>query len=177
MNGWFLDPINGPEVAYIGFWLNVAGLVCTLIAFYLTYLQARKAATSAERARHAVEQFKFRTTLHDAARDLSEAAYALDITRRHLNNGSWRDAVDSYEDGRRAIIRVDIALPDLPQDRRDALTKMSDQMRLFCEKVDAAAAGKGQYPDQVKALAVIRKNYELLASLQRHLDEGVSHAD
>lgn len=150
------------------------GLLLTLTGLYFTFRQAKKAATAADAATEAVREFRFRVNFQDASRDISEAAYALDTTRRHLNNGAWRDAVDSYEDARRAIIRIDIALPNLAPEHQNAIRRASEQMRRFCDKIDAAMAGKAEFPDPAKAQAVIRRNYELLALIQRTLEESVS---
>jgi hypothetical protein len=164
---WLLDPSHGPTVALISLSVGVVGIVLTLGGLYFTFRQAKKAAD-------AVRDFRLRVSRQDASRDMSEAAYALDTTRRHLNNGAWKDAVDSYEDARRAFIRIDVAAITMPEEHREAIRRSADQMGRFCNKVDTALSNKGSYPDTAKAKAVIRKNYELLAVIQRVLEESVS---
>lgn len=170
---WLLDPANAPFLALISFVIGALGTAATLCGLYLTFLQAKKAVSAADQATDAVKKFKFQVNRHDASRDISQATYALDATGRHLDNGAWRDVVDSYEDARRAIIRLDLAKLDLSDPQREALKRMAAQMSQFCNKVDAARSGKGAYPDPSKAKIVIRRNYELLASVQRALQEGV----
>lgn len=179
-NSWFLDPHNAPKVAYLGLWMGLIALAATISGLYLTYRQARAAkenseaaTTAAEAARGAVENFKFRVAQYDISRDLSEAQYALDTTRRHLTKGAWSDAGDSYEDARRAVIRIDLSCEGLSEKDREQLQKAARQMADFCKKIDAASAQKGDYPDETKALAVIRKNYELLAGIQKRILEAV----
>lgn len=163
-----------PSGVLTGLLLSILGTILTLIGLYLTYRKARLAASAADAATGAVASFKFRSLQHDTSRDVSEAAYALDTTRRHLNNSAWRDAIDSYEDARRAIVRMRMATTVIPEELRESLRKSSEQIRKFCEKVDAALADKGDFPDSEKAKAVIRKNYELLTSVQQMLHEGLS---
>lgn len=170
---WLFIPENAPAVGAISLLLSVLGTVLTLIGLYITFRQARKAASSAEVATSAVRDFKFRVSHQDASRDISEASYALDTTRRHLSNTAWRDAVDSYEDARRAFIRMLMVLPNLPEEVKSRITSSVDQMAKFCDKVDAALSNKGPYPDPSKAKIVIRRNYELLASVQKVLEESL----
>jgi len=158
----------------LGLLLSVFGTCLTLCGLFLTYRQAKAAASAAETANVAVGNFKFRVSQHDISRDVSEATYALDTTRRHLNNDAWKDAIDSYEDARRAIVRMMMAKDILSDDLKEGLRRASEQMRKFCDKVDAALAGKGGFPDSEKAKAVIRKNYELLTLVQNGLNEGLT---
>jgi hypothetical protein len=122
---WLLDPVNAPLLTLISFLIGALGTAATLYGLYLTFLQAKKAVSAADQATDAVEKFKFQVNRHDASRDISQATYALDVTGRHLDNSAWRDVVDSYEDARRAIIRLDIAKLNLSDEQREALKKMA----------------------------------------------------
>ena len=95
---WLFDPQRSAEVGAYGFLLSVFGTVLTLVGLWATYRQAAKAKSSAKEAEAAVKEFKFRADRYDAHRDLSQATYALEMTKRHLNNDAWRDAAETYED-------------------------------------------------------------------------------
>jgi hypothetical protein len=49
---------------------------------------------------------------------------------------------------------------------------MAAQMGSFCDRVDAALSDKGTLPDPSKIKAVIRRNYEILTNILRHIEEG-----
>jgi len=169
---WLFDSARSAEVSGYGLLLSIIGTLLTLIGLYATYRQAAKAKASAKDAESAVRDFKFRADRYDAHRDLSQATYALEMTKRHLNNDAWRDAADTYEDARQAIIRMHHAAPDLVPAEKSALTKMTGHMASFCNAVETALAGKGAYPDKFKVSATIRRNYEVIVSVQRSLQHG-----
>jgi hypothetical protein len=98
---WLFAPTNSPQVGGVGLLLSVFGTILTLLGLYVTYRQAKKAKTTAQAAATAVAKFKFRADHYDAYRDLNHAAYAMETTRRHLDNDAWKDAVESYDDGLR----------------------------------------------------------------------------
>jgi hypothetical protein len=168
---WIFDPAQSAAVGGYGLILSFVGTLLTLFGLYATYRQARTARRSAEDAEAAVKDFRFRSDRYDSFRDLSQASYALEMTKRHLNNDAWRDASESYEDARRAIIRVRLSAPDLPDQSRKSLGQIASHMAAFCDAVDRAVADKGDYPDTFKVLATIRKNYETIAVIQRSLKE------
>lgn len=170
--GWLFDPARSTEVGAYSLLLSILGTLLTLFGLYATYRQAAKAKQSAKDAEAAVRDFKFKADRYDAHRDLSQATYALEMTKRHLNNDAWRDAADTYEDVRRAIIRMQHAVTDIGPSDKAALTKMTGHMASFCNAVEAAAANKAEYPDKFKVLATIRRNYEVIVSVQRSLKDG-----
>ncbi|NTS63638.1 hypothetical protein HRV97_00515 [Sphingomonas sp. HHU CXW] len=169
---WLFDPANSAAVGAYGLILGIIGLPLTLWGLYITFKQARLATTSADLAINAVKEFKARVSEQDTSRDISEALYALDITKRHIGNNAWRDALDSYEDARRAFIRINLANVPLANQSRIDLQKAINQMNAFCDKVEAALSGKSDYPETVKVSAIIRRNYELLLTVQNGLTEG-----
>jgi hypothetical protein len=171
---WLFSPAYAAQVGGISFLLGALGTVLTLWGLFLTYRQAKRARTEAAAATQAVSDFRFRLDHYDASRDLAQAAYAMEITRRHLNNDAWKDAVDSYEEARRAIIRVGLTSVELPDEHRRRLGLVASHMQTFCNAVDAARAGKGVFPDKTKVFTTIRRHYGAIVSLQRHLEERVS---
>ncbi|WP_373475953.1 hypothetical protein [Sphingorhabdus sp.] len=172
MLDWIFDTGNTASVGALSFLIGIFGTGLTLVGLFYTFREARRAVSAADHAQIAVENFKLRVTQHDAGRDVAEASYALDITRRHLNNGSWNDASDSYEDARRAIIRMTMSIPSLPDVQKEKLRKMAEQIQRLCNKIDAAQSGKGEYPDVAKAKTVIRSNYEVLAAIKKYIEEA-----
>ena len=171
---WLFDPAHAVEVAAYGFLLAVFGSLVTLMGRGATYWQARDAKRSAKDAQKAVQEFKFRSDRYYAFRDLSQASYALEMTKRHLNNDAWRDAAESYDDARQAIIRMQLAAPEIMPGDGKSLSRMTSHMASFCNAVDAALADKGDFPDKFKVMATMRRNYETIVTLQRSLQEGVN---
>lgn len=169
---WIFDPAHSVQVGASSLLISLFGTILTLIGLYATYRQAAKAKASAKDAQSAVREFKFRADRYDAHRDLSQATYALEMTKRHLNNEAWLDAAETYEDARQAIIRMQHAVPELAQADRSALGRMATHMANFCNTVETALADKGDYPDKFKVLATIRRNYEVIVSVQRSLQDG-----
>lgn len=164
---WILDPANATFIAALGLILSLLGTAATLLGLYLTYKQARQAASSAETARQAVIEFRARSDGYDAASDLAQVSYALDATRAQVGQGAWREAVESYESARNAAVRIRTSAPNLDESDRAALLKMARQMAHFCKTVDAATAGKGDFPDETKIRATIRKHQDLITQLKR----------
>jgi hypothetical protein len=169
---WLVDPAHSAEVSGYSLLLGVVATVLTLLGLFATYRQAVQAKRSARDAETAVKECRFRASQYDAYRDLSQASYALEMTKRHLNNNGWRDASETYEDARQAIIRMQHAVEQLAPTDAAALSKMTGHMANFCNAVDAALSGKGNYPDKFKVLATIRRNYEVIVSVQRSLQDG-----
>lgn len=172
MLNWLIDANNSSVVGAISFVIGTVGTIFTILGLVFTFREAKRAVSAAAQAQAAVESFKFRVTQHDAGRDAAEASYALEITRRHLNNGSWIDASYSYEDARRAIIRITMSVQTLADSHRDDLRKMSEQIRKFCDKIDSAQAGTCSFPDIAKAKTVIRRYYETLEVIKKHIEEA-----
>lgn len=170
---WLLDPSNAPVVSLAGLVLSLLGFPPTIVGLYWTYKEAKAAVGAAEAASSAVENVKVKLAQYDAFKDLSLAAYAIKTANQHLDRAAWTNIVQSYEDAREAIIRIAISVPDLHSQQRLELNNMAEQMRRFCDKVDKAKLGKAQYPEVDKAKSVIRKNYGIVADVQRFLVERV----
>lgn len=171
---WVTDPANSALLGGWSFILAVGGTFLTLIGLWATFYQAREARRSARDAEQAVSDFKFRADRYDAFRDLSQASYAFEMTKRHLNNDAWRDAAESYEDARQAIIRMQLAAPEVAEAEAKRLKGMTTHMANFCDAVELGDSGKGVYPDKLKVLATIRRNYATIVTMQRALQEDRS---
>jgi hypothetical protein len=170
---WLFGVSNSAVVGAWSFLIGIAGFALTLAGLYLTYRQASQARTAAEAADDAVERFRFRASQYESFRDTSEAAYALDVTKRHLNNGAWTDAGQSYEDARRALVRVKNNASGLDAEAHQLLDTMIGQMVSFCNAVDGGLSGKKQLPDKSKALAAIRTNHDRLVIVQHTIHKGL----
>ena len=182
MFGWLFSSDNSATIGASGLLITTIGFALTAWALRLTYLQAReakKAADSAETAagaaKTAIGNFQFKLDRYAAYRDLSEAEFAMDACKHHLEDEpAWRHASDSYDAARRALIRI-CQFPDaLPADLADRLRQISDHMRQFCDKVDAANAKKGAYPDRSKVSSAIRDNYETLAAAKLYFEKDLA---
>lgn len=168
---WIFRPENSSLVGGASFVLTSVGILLTLIGVYATYRQASRARSAAEAADNAVRDFRFRAASYDGYRDVSEAAYALEVTRRHLNNDAWSDASDSYEDARRALVRIRNNLPSLDDEGSSMVDLMTDQMANFCKAVDRALSGKRSFPDKAKCLEAIRINYDRIVIIRHSISE------
>lgn len=154
----------------MGLLLSLFGFAATAYGLYRTYQQAKDANNAAEISAEELAKFKVRTQKADAYRDLSEAQYALEMTKKHLNNDAWSDAGDSYEDARRAIIRVKAALPTMDDGIAEALNNIELHGRKFCEQIDIGLAKKGELPDKAKTLAAIRESYGTMFTIQNSIE-------
>ena len=103
---WLFDPLNAASVGAWGLILGVFGTILTLVGLFATYRQAKKARSTSAAASAAVEQFQFRLQSYESSNDLSHASGALENTRRYLTNDLWKDASDTYDEARRAAVRL-----------------------------------------------------------------------
>ena len=170
---WLFDAQQSAVVGGVSLVLSAIGLILTLLGLYFTYRQASLARSAAEDADRAVENFRFRAAQYDSFRDLSEAAYALEVAKRHLTNDAWTDAGDSYEDARRALVRVRNNEHSLDAEAANLIDTMTSQMANFCSSVDRAKAGKRSFPDKSKCLQAIRKNYDRLTIVRHSVQKKV----
>lgn len=179
--GGLFDPANSGPVGGVSFLITIAGFALTALGLRLTYVQAREAKraadsaeTSADTATEAVTSFRFKLDHYSAYRDISDAEFAMEACKRHLQGEpAWSDASESYEIARRALIRSLQLKDELPQEVAEGLRKISDHIRSFCNRIDAAKAGKQSYPDAAKVTSAIRNNYEILASAKAFLEKDL----
>jgi hypothetical protein len=172
--GWFLNQDNAPAVGAIGLLFSAVGFPLTVWGLRLTFVQARKATDAASAATRAVATFKFRLERYSAYRDVSEAEFAMDACKRHLETESWKHASESYEVARKAMIRVQQTSINLPGDVKDQLRQITEHINSFCSRVDAAIAGKGNYPSSSKVASTIRTNYETLSAVKIMLEKEIA---
>lgn len=173
---WAISAEGAPIVGAISLALTSIGLPIAVVGLGLTYLQAKRATEAAANAKEAVDAFKVRVDRYSAYRDVGEATLAVDNTRKHIINKDWEGACDSYEVAFRAITRVRKSSADFSSSLTGELERMASHMRRFCDKVDAARAGKGDYPDATKVLSAIRLNHEILTEASVSL-ENEAHAN
>jgi hypothetical protein len=177
---WLVSADGAASLGIVGLMLGVLGFALTVWGLRLTYIQARDAKRSADKAidaadaaRAAVSNFRFKLDRYSAYRDISEAEFAMEACKRRLEAPNWKHAADSYDIARKAMIRVQHASVDLTEDLKGQMREMSEHMNLFCNKVDAALAGKGSYPNSSKVIAAIRSNYEILSLVKTNLEKGI----
>lgn len=171
MTGLF-SATNSGVVGGLSLVVSVVGLILTLLGLWLTYRQAEAAATSADASIRAVEDFKFRLGQYNAARDLTEALYAIDSTRSHLNNEMWKDASISYEDARRALIRLS-GVEEIRPLVNDRFETILSNMGGLCDQINAAVSGKAKLPNKSKSLTVMRENYDYILTIRTALERSV----
>ncbi|WP_342249341.1 hypothetical protein [Sphingomonas sp. OTU376] len=180
MWNWLISPAGSASLGLVGLALGILGFGLTVWGLRLTYLQAKdakrsadQATTAADAAKDAVQSFRFKLDRYSAYRDISEAEFAMDACKRHLEAESWRHASDSYDLARKAMIRVQHASLGLSEGMMDQIRQISEHTTSFCNKVDAALAGKGAFPNAVKVASTIRSNYETLSAIKIILEKDI----
>lgn len=180
MGVWLTSSAGSAVLGISGLLVGLFGFGLTAWGLRLTYLQAKEAkksadaaTTAADAAAAAVTAFKFKLDRYSAYRDVSEAEFAMDSCRRHLETESWKNASESYEIARKALIRLQHASLEIADETRDQLRQISEHIRSFCNKVDAALVGKGAYPNSAKVIAAIRSDYETLSAIKVKIEEGI----
>jgi len=171
---WPFQQTNQLTVAGVGFWLGLAGMALTLAGFAMTYWQLRKTRTAAQEAKLAVSEVKLRIAQYDAVHDLSEAEYALTMTSAHIGNGSWKDAISTYEDVMRASLRVKTFVSDkIDNDTNAEIDQMITRIGRFCKSVDLSIGGAGNLPNPANSRDIIRKQSALLTRVRHLLSKKV----
>jgi DNA-binding MurR/RpiR family transcriptional regulator len=171
---WLSSSSVTATIGLISLVLSLVGFPLTVIGLRLTYLQAQRAETAAEASSRAVREFKDQVDRQAASRDVSQAMYAIDVTRQHLRNDAWNDAATSYEDARRALVRLQEQRGYVQENQRERFAAMLDHMSAFCDAVDAYPTGKSKLPDKSKVFSAIRENYQILVSVRNALERGPS---
>jgi hypothetical protein len=169
---WLIDPKNAQTLTAWGFVIGVAGFAITLAGFALAYWRLSKLETASGAATTAVQNFKLRVTQYDAANDAAEARYAILSARRHLDNDAWRDVVESYEDARRAMLRIGPgALGDDPAILEE-IRKMNVHIDKLCTIIDRATNDPQKaYPDKTTTLKSIRKHQDTIYRVNQVLQQ------
>jgi hypothetical protein len=157
----------------IAFWATIGGLIVGVFGFWKTLQQIKLVKSATEAAEDAISNLKFKVARYDASRDLSQASYAVETAKRCLDNESWRDASDAYEDARKALVRVQLASGLICDSHKEILKEICTHMVSFSYDVDAAIFGKGEYPDKIKIKHIIRQNYENILIIQNSISEGM----
>jgi hypothetical protein len=162
--------------------VTLLGFALTAWALRLTYDQARQAKLSAESAENAadaaalaVRDVRFKLDRYSAYRDLSEAEFAMNACKQHLQGEpSWSNASDNYDIARRALIRVAQIPNAVPDAVRSDIRMIIEHISMFCDQVDAARYSKSRYPNPTTVSSAIRKNYETLAAAKAAIEKDIS---
>jgi hypothetical protein len=170
---WAISDAGAPVLGAISFLATITGLALALWGLRLTYLQAQRAEAAANSSKDAIDAFKVKVDQYSVYRDIGEALLAIDNTRRHLVNDSWADSCQSYEIALRAVIRVQQSTVEFEPKLKGQLEAVAKNMRRFCDRVDAALAQKGQYPNKAKVMSVMREHHEALAAAKSAIEREV----
>lgn len=154
------------------FWLTLLGFGATLAGLAFTYRQARDAATAAEEATGAVEQFKLRSKRQEASRDIASVVNGMEETARHLEVDAWRNAIASYDVVRRYLIRLQVN-DIIGDERKKPLHDLSTHIVAFCEAVELSETGDAPLPDKTQVGRFIRECYVDLAKIDAELSRDL----
>jgi hypothetical protein len=172
---WLTDPKNNQTVAGLSFILGAAGFAITLAGFALAYWRIRRLETAADAAAAAVRDFKLRIVQYDAANDASEARYALLSARRHLNNDGWRDVAESFEDGRRAILRMMPSFATIDPELHKDVEKFTSHASKVCLIIDKGLNDPSKpFPDKAGLNSSLRKHLDTIQRVQSILQQKAS---
>lgn len=170
---WATSEAGAPILGAISFLVTVVGLIVTFWGIRLTYVQAQMAKIAAQSSNEAIEAFKIKVDRYSVYRDIGEALLAIDNTKRHLVNEAWSDAGQSYEIALRAIVRVQQSSIELDSKLSNEIQLVANNLKRFCDRVDAAVAGKGTYPDRGKVMSVMRDHHETLTAVKSAIEREV----
>ncbi len=162
---------NSALVGGISLALSVIGTLITLLGLWLTFKAAERASAFARRTSEALVTLRDRISRHDAARELTQANYALSIARAHVANGAWIEISRRCEDAHQALQRINVELIRAGQPIN--VPKLEGLMRSLgklVDRIDAANAEKGDYPDQERLLQTLRRHAELLGVILRIIE-------
>lgn len=169
---WVFDPANAVQVSAWGLLLGLFGTLLTILGFGLTGWQLWRTANATEAAALAVAGIKSRVATYDAIFEVSRAVSALKETDRHLKRHSWVDAVESYGDGRHALVRLTELPSDLNAERLENLSNILSEVVIFSEKIEAALQKSKAPTDVSKMINSNRRFVETLARISIALEKG-----
>lgn len=170
---WLLATEQAPLIGFVSLCITIIGFGLTAWALFKTYEQAREAESAAEKARQAVSDVQIKIDSYSALRDVNEALLCMESCKRHLVHEAWPDASETYEAAHRAIVRLTQSDIDFGRALNLDLVRMGTHVKAFCDQVDAAKVGKGEYPDRAKVLIAIRENYKILYSANSVLEKSI----
>lgn len=169
---WLVAPANALTVSAIGLILGAVGFAITLGGFFLALRRIHKLETAAEAAQAAVEGFKLRVIQYDAANDAAEARYALQSTKRHLNNDGWRDVSDTYEDARRALARLLPSIIAQSDKLGSEVELVIIQIDKHCSNVERAVNDPSKkMPDKATLHGSLRRQLDVVHRVQQYLEQ------
>lgn len=171
---WPFMQENSLASAGWNFWVSIVSLALTVIGFWITFQQLRKTKTAATAAQLAATNVKNRLAEYDATHDVAEARYALGVSMDHVNNDAWENAVKSYEDVRRAILRLRAFIPDDDTETIAHADTMIKKIGRFCKVVELALDSNGSMPSKANVKSSMRKDFESIMKFERLLHGKVN---
>lgn len=170
---WPFRAENNLIVAGWGFWLAIIGLILTLVGFAITLLQLAKTKDAATAVGDEVDRIRRTLSRYDAAQETAKAAYALTTTRRYLENESWQDVADSYEDIRRGLVQTKVSGQITDADLLKQIDNASLYIEKLCARIEKALVRPPVIINVSKTKLMLRRHDELIANitlaLQRYM--------
>jgi hypothetical protein len=145
-----------------GYLLGLVGLNLSVAGFGVTFWQLSRTSSAARAAADAVEQLRDRLSRHDAAKEIAQANYALSIARSHVSPGSWQEVSRRCEDANQALMRIDLGGLIETHPEAKGILGIGKSLSRLVDTIDAALAGKGEYPEDTKIAPALRKNAQIL---------------
>ena len=166
---WIADPSRQAEVTAVAFLVSAGGTFLTLAGLTLTFYQVKKAAITAQRIEKEIDDFEFRRAKSDAVVELGAVKSSLESAMKLIKVDSWKDALYSYDEARKAVTSVILVADDLSIESRRKLKAIREHINLFCVEVETALADKGKYPDKVNLSNFNRTNFDDMTLIQSEL--------
>ena len=170
---WAFEQENAAAVAGWGFWLAIAGLVLTLVGFWITLKQLSKTKSATEAATDEVQRIRGSLDAYDATHEASRAQYALKTTRRYLNNKLWSEVLISYDDVRKSLMIIRATASDKTADHADRIDVAVKYIEKLCQRIEADMSKEISSINEVKTYAVIRQHEELLIDINIALQRSL----
>jgi hypothetical protein len=149
------------------------GLIVTLIGFGVTIVQLRRTKKVAEAIKSEAERIKLSLNTYDLAHGASRAQYALGTTRRHIRNGMWEDATETFEDFRRGLVALKANGAPLTDKQGSDIDAASKYILKLCLRIEQGAQRGNISIDVAKTLSIIRSHADLIDEISTAIHKGV----
>lgn len=155
-------------------WGNVAslaGLIASVVGLVLTYREAHKSKTAAEKAREAVADVKKRLSTLDAVAAIAEAILMMDEIKRLNREHAWNLLPDRCTILKRRLITIR-GFVDLTEEDQTALSSGIQHMGDIQNRVEKLLhMGKKKPPDVPRLNRIISVQTDKLSEILNRLKQ------
>jgi len=162
---WAFSTQNAAAVSGWAFWIGVLGLLISLLGFWATLTQLKKAKSEIKIANDEAERIRLSLNKYDAAQEASKASYALQTARKYFGYGAWINGSESYEDFRKSLLTLKINAELSAELDTKKIDDAIFYISKLCEKIDRDHQKGISTVDYVKAKSVMRDHDQLITEI------------